>query len=112
MIQFLIIAFCFSVNLLDSYDDTQVKYEWTNVHLREHDMTEFYVEKQFLRLEYTSFITGTSGLFVNFHTITYEVFKKQILPQVKLNSSMGALLYMSEPGYRLHDDCLHARARS
>ena len=61
-------AFCFSVNLLDSYDDTQVKYEWTKVHLREHDMTEFYVEKQIVSLESTSFITGTSGLFVNFHT--------------------------------------------
>ena len=69
-------AFGFSVNLLDSYDDTQVKYEWTKVHLREHDMTEFYVEKQIHRLESTSFITGTSGLFVNFHTTVKYYLKR------------------------------------
>lgn len=61
-------AFCFSVILSDSYDDTQVQYKWIKAHLREHDMTEFYVEKQVLRLEATSFITGTSGLFVDYHT--------------------------------------------
>ncbi|XP_066015169.1 gamma-aminobutyric acid receptor subunit rho-2 isoform X1 [Pocillopora verrucosa] len=42
-----------------SYDDNQVLYEWIKVSLKEHDMTEFYVEKQILRLESTSFITGT-----------------------------------------------------
>ena len=61
-------AFCFSVILADSYDDTQVQYEWIKAHLREHEMTEFYVEKQTLRLESSSFITGTSGLFVDYHT--------------------------------------------
>lgn len=48
--------------LSDSYDDRQVQYQWTKLFLREHDMTEFYVEKQTLRLEPTSFITGTSGI--------------------------------------------------
>lgn len=60
--------FCFSVVLSDSYDDTQVQYKWIEAHLREHDMTEFYVEKQVLRLESTSFITGTSGLFIDYYT--------------------------------------------
>ena len=45
-----------------------MQYEWIEAHLREHDMTEFYVEKQVLRLESTSFITGTSGLFIDYHT--------------------------------------------
>ena len=42
-------------------------------------MTEFYVEKQILRLESTSFITGTSGLFVDYHTTKceYQVFKSK-----------------------------------
>lgn len=44
-----------------SYDDRQVQYQWTKVHLREHDITEFYVEKPTLKMEATSFITGTSG---------------------------------------------------
>lgn len=48
---------------LDSYDDSQVQYEWIEVSLKEHDMTEFYVEKQILRLESTSFITGSSGIY-------------------------------------------------
>lgn len=56
---------CFLVNLplSDSYDDNQVLYEWIKVSLKEHDMTEFYVEKQILRLESTSFITGSSGIY-------------------------------------------------
>ena len=56
---------CFLVNLTlsDSYDDSQVQYEWIKVSLKEHDMTEFYVEKQILRLESTSFITGSSGIY-------------------------------------------------
>ena len=56
---------CFLVNLSlsDSYDDSQVQYEWIKVSLKEHDMTEFYVEKQILRLESTSFITGSSGIY-------------------------------------------------
>ena len=48
--------------LADSYDDSQIQYKWIKVSLREHDMTEFYVEKQIVRLESTSFITGTSGI--------------------------------------------------
>lgn len=56
---------CFLVNLTlsDSYDDSQVQYEWIKVSLKEHDMTEFYVEKQILRLESTSSITGSSGIY-------------------------------------------------
>lgn len=56
---------CFLVNLSlsDSYDDSQVLYEWIKVSLKEHDMTEFYVEKQILRFESTSFITGSSGIY-------------------------------------------------
>ncbi|XP_068726599.1 gamma-aminobutyric acid receptor subunit gamma-1-like [Montipora capricornis] len=42
-----------------SYDDTQVKYGWSSVSLREKDMTEFYVDKENLFLKPTSFITGT-----------------------------------------------------
>ena len=47
----------------DSYDDNQVMYRWSKVSLTEKDMTEFYVVKEILRLEATSFITGTSGTF-------------------------------------------------
>lgn len=56
---------CFLVNLTlsDSYDDSQVQYEWIKVSLKEHDMTEFYVEKQILRLESTLSITGSSGIY-------------------------------------------------
>ena len=56
----LISPFLFGV---DSYDDTQVLYEWSKVSLKEHDMTEFYVEKQVIRMEPTSFITGEYTLF-------------------------------------------------
>ncbi|CAH3030728.1 unnamed protein product [Porites evermanni] len=42
-----------------SYDDNQVMYRWSKVSLTEKDMTEFYVVKEILRLEATSFITGT-----------------------------------------------------
>ncbi|XP_078353528.1 gamma-aminobutyric acid receptor subunit gamma-1-like isoform X2 [Oculina patagonica] len=42
-----------------SYDDSQVQYKWIKVSLREHDMTEFYVEKETHRLESTAYITGT-----------------------------------------------------
>ncbi|XP_015758681.1 PREDICTED: glycine receptor subunit alpha-1-like [Acropora digitifera] len=42
-----------------SYDDSQVKYEWSSVKLKEKDMTEFYVDKESLRAESTMFITGT-----------------------------------------------------
>ncbi|XP_067026321.1 glycine receptor subunit alpha-3-like isoform X1 [Acropora muricata] len=42
-----------------SYDDSQVKYEWSSVKLREKDMTEFYVDKESLKVESTMFITGT-----------------------------------------------------
>ena len=52
-----------NLSLSDSYDDSQVQYEWIKVSLKEHDMTEFYVEKQILRLESTSFITGSSGIY-------------------------------------------------
>ena len=45
--------------LADSYDDSQVKYEWSSVKLREKDMTEFYVDKESLKVESTMFITGT-----------------------------------------------------
>lgn len=41
-----------------SYDDTQVKYEWSSVSLKEKDMTEFYVDKENIFLKPTSFITG------------------------------------------------------
>lgn len=51
-----------------SYDDSQVMYKWIKVSLKEHDMTEFYVEKQIIRLESTSFITGT-------HTAAVAEFK-------------------------------------
>ena len=47
----------FSVFLSDCYDDTQMQYEWIEAHIREHDDTEFYVEKEVLRLESTSFMT-------------------------------------------------------
>ncbi|XP_068677057.1 gamma-aminobutyric acid receptor subunit alpha-5-like [Montipora foliosa] len=42
-----------------SYDDTQVKYGWSSVSLKEKDMTEFYVDKENLFLKPMSFITGT-----------------------------------------------------
>ncbi|XP_068727410.1 gamma-aminobutyric acid receptor subunit alpha-5-like [Montipora capricornis] len=41
-----------------SYDDTQVRYEWSKLSLKERDMTEFYVHEQSLRLESSAFITG------------------------------------------------------
>ena len=47
----------FSVSLSDCYDDTQMQYEWIEAHIREHDDTEFYLGKQVLRLESTSFMT-------------------------------------------------------
>ncbi|KAK2569732.1 hypothetical protein P5673_005570 [Acropora cervicornis] len=53
-----------------SYDDSQVKYEWSSVKLREKDMTEFYVDKESLRAESTIFITGTgTGMFLARHHI-------------------------------------------
>ncbi|CAH3116662.1 unnamed protein product [Pocillopora meandrina] len=62
-------AACMYENIF--YDDSQVLYEWIKVSLKEHDMTEFYVEKQILRFESTSFITGSSGT----HTAAVVEFK-------------------------------------
>ena len=71
-------------------------------------MTEFYVEKQILRLESTSFITGTSGLFVNYHITKYEcqVFKsKYYLTQDSTRAylvpmAVGTRLNMNLSGHR------------
>ena len=46
-----------------------MQYEWIETHIREHDDTEFYVEKQVLRFH----DTGTSRLFINcYHTTKCE----------------------------------------
>ena len=66
-----------NLTLSDSYDDSQVQYEWIKVSLKEHDMTEFYVEKQILRLESTSFITGSSGIY--FLIITLDKMRLEIV---------------------------------
>ena len=50
------------LHLADSYDDTQVKYGWSSVSLKEKDMAEFYVDKENLFLKQTSFITGQGNV--------------------------------------------------
>ena len=78
--------------LLDSYDDSQVQYQWIKVSLKEHDMTEFYVKKQILRLESTSFITGSSGIY-HMHSL---FFIRMLFFRPRLN----ALIFLQILGWK------------
>ena len=85
-----------------------MQYEWIEAHLREHDMTEFYVEKQVLRLESTSFITGTSGLFIAYHTTKSKinvkpVFKSKYCPRHHPDLNMSQLCSHGHTGKVEHE---------